>query len=60
MTFEDRTQAVWEENSVSGTLFEEKTVVDDRHRTYDLLRACALSPMDTASLIRRKMEELYS
>lgn len=58
MTFNDGTQAVWEENSVSGTMFEEKSVVEGRLNIYDLMRAYALSPKDTAVMIRSTMEAL--
>lgn len=58
MTLGNGTQVVWEENSVTGTLFEEKHVVTARHRTYDLLRACALSPKEAAKMIESAMEAL--
>jgi transcriptional regulator with XRE-family HTH domain len=58
MTLGDDTQVLWEESSVSGTLFEEKEVVQARHRIYDLMRAYALSPKESAVMIRSAMEEL--
>ncbi|MEU1628647.1 helix-turn-helix transcriptional regulator [Streptomyces sp. NPDC020096] len=58
LTLDDGTQAVWEEGISTGTLLEDLESVAVRQRAYDLLRACALSPNDTASFIRSVMEAL--
>ncbi|MYV51204.1 helix-turn-helix transcriptional regulator [Streptomyces sp. SID3212] len=58
MTLGNGEQMVWEESSVTGTLIEEKDVVTARQRTYDLLRACALSPKESAAMIQSAMEAL--
>jgi hypothetical protein len=58
MTLDDGTQVLWEENSISGTMFEDKEVVQARHHTYDLMRAYALSPKESAVMIQSAMEEL--
>lgn len=60
MTLDDGTQVAYEESISSGTLFEEKNLVASRLRAYDLLRACALSPKETAVMIRTTMEALTS
>lgn len=58
MTLPNGTQMVWEEGSVLGTMIEEKNAVIARSRTYDLLRAYALSPQETAAMIQSAMEAL--
>lgn len=58
MTLPNGTQMVWEEGSVVGTMIEEKNAVVARSRTYDLLRAHALPPQETAAMIRSVMEAL--
>jgi transcriptional regulator with XRE-family HTH domain len=54
----DGTQVAWEESITTGTLLEDRSVVDALLRRYDLLRACALSPRETAAVIRSAMEAL--
>ncbi|MFJ9030788.1 helix-turn-helix domain-containing protein [Streptomyces sp. NPDC102274] len=58
MTLDDGTQVAYEESTTTGTLIEEKNLVTARQRAYDLMRACALSPKETASMIRSAMEAL--
>ncbi|MER8000815.1 helix-turn-helix transcriptional regulator [Streptomyces sp. NPDC095613] len=58
LTAPDGTQVAYEEGISTGTLLEERTVVTRHQRAYDLLRACALSPQDTAAFIRSAMEAL--
>jgi transcriptional regulator with XRE-family HTH domain len=57
-TLDNGTQVAWEEGSSSGTLMEDLASVTTRQRAYDLLRACALSPGDSAAFIRSVMEAL--
>ncbi len=58
LTLEDGTQVVWEEGFASGTLLEDPERVRHRRWAYDRLRACALSPRDSAAFIRSVMEAL--
>ncbi|PJE96513.1 transcriptional regulator [Streptomyces carminius] len=58
LTLDGGTQVVWEESITTGTLLEDMESVADRRRAYDLLRACALSPRDSAAFIRSVMEAL--
>ncbi|QIQ05385.1 helix-turn-helix domain-containing protein [Streptomyces liangshanensis] len=58
MTLDDKSSVVYEEGLTSGTLVEEPEAVRTRRRDYDLMRAYALSPRDTAARIRSAMEEL--
>ncbi|WP_377268862.1 Scr1 family TA system antitoxin-like transcriptional regulator [Peterkaempfera sp. SMS 1(5)a] len=44
------------EGSDSGQLLEDPSAVAERTRAYDVLRACALSPRDSAAFIRSAME----
>jgi transcriptional regulator with XRE-family HTH domain len=58
LTTPDGMQVAWEESMTTGTLIEDRTAVAALHRRYDLLRACALSPRESAAFIRSVMEEL--
>ncbi|WKK26695.1 helix-turn-helix transcriptional regulator [Streptomyces olivoreticuli] len=58
LTLDDGTQVAWEEGISTGTLIEDLSGVAARQRAYDLLRACALSPSDSAAFIRSAMEAL--
>ncbi|NUS82858.1 MAG: helix-turn-helix domain-containing protein [Streptomyces sp.] len=58
MTLDDGTRVAYEESITTGTLLEDLEVVADRQRSYDLLRACALSPGDSAAFIRSILEAL--
>lgn len=58
MTLDDASMVAYEESIDTGQLLEEETSVSGRRRAYDLLRAYALSPRDTAAFIRSVMEEL--
>lgn len=60
LTLEKGAQVAYEESIATGTLLEEKTLVRARQRAYDLLRASALSPKDSAAFIRAVMEALPS
>ncbi|MGA6158107.1 helix-turn-helix domain-containing protein [Stenotrophomonas sp. NPDC087984] len=56
MTLAKGAQVAYEESISTGTLLEDLATVSARRRAYDLLRACALSPSDTANFIRSLME----
>ncbi len=58
MTLEDGAMVAWEESIDTGTLLEDPKTVRNRKRRYDLLRSHALPPNETASFIRKVMEEL--
>ncbi|AEW93772.1 helix-turn-helix domain-containing protein [Streptantibioticus cattleyicolor] len=58
LTMADGTQVAWEEGISTGTLLEDPGDVTARQRAYDLLRACALSPKNSAAFIRSVMEAL--
>ncbi len=60
MTMKDGTRVAYEEGISTGTLFEELGSVMERQRAYDLMRACALSPRDSAAFIGSVMEALPS
>ncbi|WP_256968705.1 DUF5753 domain-containing protein [Streptomyces sp. CS227] len=48
----------YEEAMIKGTLVDEKDEVEYRSRHYDPLAASALSPRDSADMIRSAMEDL--
>ncbi|MFD7450868.1 Scr1 family TA system antitoxin-like transcriptional regulator [Kitasatospora sp. NPDC059827] len=56
-TLPDSPAVVWEEGARSGELIEDAEGVAARRRSYDLLRAMALSPRDTRATIRRISQE---
>lgn len=58
MTLDDGTHVAYEESISTGTLIEDADRVRSHQWAYDLLRACALSPADSAALIRSVMEAL--
>ncbi|WP_338671833.1 helix-turn-helix transcriptional regulator [Streptomyces sp. SCSIO 30461] len=58
MTLDDGARVAYEESITTGTLLEDLSIVAERQRAYDLLRACALSPGDSAAFIRSLMEAL--
>ncbi|MBW1596351.1 helix-turn-helix transcriptional regulator [Streptomyces sp. JJ38] len=60
MTLDGGAQVAYEEAITTGTLIEDVGTVTERQRAYDLLRACALSPKDSAAFIRAVMEELLT
>ncbi|MFJ4920344.1 DUF5753 domain-containing protein [Streptomyces sp. NPDC088725] len=60
MTMRNGTRIAYEESISTGNLIEEREAVESRQRAYDLLRACALSPRDSAALIRSVRETLPS
>jgi transcriptional regulator with XRE-family HTH domain len=60
MTMDDESSVVYEEGLTSGMLVEDPETVRTRRRDYDLMRAYALSPRDTAAHIRSAMEALPS
>jgi hypothetical protein len=53
----DGREVAYEEGIDVGRLYEEPNQVGRRKRTYDELRAYALSSTETAALIRKLMEE---
>jgi transcriptional regulator with XRE-family HTH domain len=50
----------YEEGSRSGTMVEDWDAVAERRENYDLLRAMALSPRDSQTMIRAAMEDFTS
>lgn len=56
-TLPDRSSVAYLEGSSFGQLVEDAALVDAHQRAYDLLRACALSPRDSAAFIRSAMED---
>jgi transcriptional regulator with XRE-family HTH domain len=58
MTLKDGSRVAYEESITTGTLIEDLDSVVERQRRYDLVRACALSPAESAAFIRSVMEEL--
>ncbi|SCK50782.1 Helix-turn-helix domain-containing protein [Streptomyces sp. WMMB 322] len=58
MTMDDGARVAYEESISTGTLLEDIGIVAERQRAYDLLRACALSPRDSAAFITSVMEAL--
>ncbi|MDX3227035.1 helix-turn-helix transcriptional regulator [Streptomyces sp. ME19-01-6] len=58
MTLDSGSQVAYEESITTGTLLEDKKAVAFLQRSYDLLTAHALSPGDSAALIRSTMEAL--
>jgi hypothetical protein len=57
-TLERGTLVAYEESIGTGQLLEDPELVDVRRRAYDLLRAYALSPKDSAELIQSIKEAL--
>lgn len=58
MTLDDKSAVFYEEGLASGTLVEDQETVRARRRDYDLMRAYALSPRDTAAFIGTVLEAL--
>ncbi|MGK7232360.1 helix-turn-helix domain-containing protein [Streptomyces hygroscopicus] len=58
LRLDDGTEVAYEESIDTGQLLEDTETVIARFRAYDLLRAYALSPTQTAAFIRSVMEEL--
>ncbi|WP_407560004.1 Scr1 family TA system antitoxin-like transcriptional regulator [Streptomyces sp. 184] len=58
MTMESGARVAYEESITTGTLMEDLASVIERQRVYDLLRASALSPDESAAFIRSVMEVL--
>jgi len=58
MTSESGARVAYEESITTGTLNEDLESVIERQRVYDLVRASALSPADSATFIRSVMEVL--
>ncbi len=58
LTLDDGAQLAYEEAISTGTLIEDSTEVMIRQRAYDLLKAYALSPSDSATFIKSAMEAL--
>ncbi|MFJ6216741.1 helix-turn-helix transcriptional regulator [Streptomyces sp. NPDC092296] len=58
LTLDDGTSVAYEESIATGQLLEDTVRVTARIRAYDLLRAYALSPTDTAAFIRKVMKGL--
>ncbi|CAM5398952.1 helix-turn-helix domain-containing protein [Streptomyces abikoensis] len=56
MTLDDDTNVAYVESTATGFLIEDPETVRARRRSYDLLRAYALSPSKTAAVIRAAME----
>ncbi|MCQ8191038.1 helix-turn-helix domain-containing protein [Streptomyces rugosispiralis] len=58
LRLDDGTEVAYEESIDTGQLLEDTETVMARIQAYDLLRAYALSPTQTAAFIRSVMEEL--
>ncbi|MBH1935769.1 helix-turn-helix transcriptional regulator [Streptomyces sp. AV19] len=58
LTLEDGTEVAYEEAITTGTLLEDQASCDEYRRTYHQLSACALSPSDSADVIRSVMEAI--
>ncbi|MFJ9615736.1 helix-turn-helix domain-containing protein [Streptomyces noursei] len=58
MTLDQGARVAYEESIWTGTLIENMDGVTKRQRAYDRVRACALSPHDSAAFIRSVMEAL--
>jgi hypothetical protein len=58
LTMENRSAVAYEESIATGTLIEDPEAVTARERTYEQMRAYALSPRDSAALVRATMEAL--
>ncbi|WBB59943.1 helix-turn-helix transcriptional regulator [Streptomyces sp. WMMC500] len=58
LTIDDAPVVAYEEGITTGHLIETSESARKRRRAYDLLRAYALSPRDTAAVIRSAMEAL--
>ncbi|MFD5033233.1 Scr1 family TA system antitoxin-like transcriptional regulator [Streptomyces sp. NPDC058220] len=58
LTLDSGHPVAYEEGLTTGTLLEDAESVRTRRRDYDLMRAYALSPRDTAAFIRSTMEAL--
>lgn len=56
MTLDDGTNVAYVESIATGSLIEDPETVSARRRSYDLLRAYALSPSKSAAFIRAVME----
>ncbi|TDC74235.1 DUF5753 domain-containing protein [Streptomyces hainanensis] len=57
LTLPNRSSVAYLEGIGEGQLIETPAAVRRRHRSYDLLRAYALSPRESAALIERAMED---
>lgn len=58
MTLDDGTTVAYEESISTGTLLEDEQSVTAHRRAYDVMRANALSPSQTAAVIHQAMEAL--
>ncbi|MCF3104719.1 helix-turn-helix domain-containing protein [Streptomyces roseoverticillatus] len=56
MTLDDDTNVAYVESIATGFLIEDPETVSARRRSYDLLRAYALSPRESATFIRAVLE----
>lgn len=58
LTIPDEDAVAYEEGIEAGHLYEDAPVVQKYQRFYDALRAYALSPRDSAAIIREAMEDM--
>ncbi|MFI1797934.1 helix-turn-helix domain-containing protein [Streptomyces sp. NPDC020379] len=58
MALDDGSTVAYEESIATGQLIEDPEAVSTRHRSYDLMRAYALSPSESAVFIQSVMEAL--
>ena len=58
LTLDDGTVVAYEESIASGTLLEDDERVRVRRRAYDVMRAHALPPHETAAVVHQAMEAL--
>ncbi|MGW6013725.1 DUF5753 domain-containing protein [Streptomyces sp. NPDC055210] len=56
LTLPDNSTTVYQEGSDNGEIFDDRETVTRRLRDYDRMKACALSPEESAALIEAAME----
>jgi transcriptional regulator with XRE-family HTH domain len=59
LSLPNRATVAYLEGLEDGQLIENRDAVRKRQRNYDVLRACALSPRDTAAFLESLMEGVY-
>ncbi len=56
LTLPDNSTTVYQEGGGIGEIFDDRETVTRRLRDYDRMKACALSPEESAALIEAAME----
>ncbi|MCK1794494.1 helix-turn-helix domain-containing protein [Streptomyces sp. XM4193] len=57
MVLDDGSRVAYEESISTGTLIEDRLAVQERQRSYDLLRASALSPQESGEFLKNILKE---